>query len=69
MLLRQLYPGTSSQTTSMQIKGIAIKETQHLGGFDTYSPDIQQLEQDIWQQVAREILRENASLWERLAKL
>ncbi|MEA3308392.1 MAG: hypothetical protein U9Q70_02610 [Chloroflexota bacterium] len=69
MLLRRLYPETSSQTTSRQIKGIVIKETQYLAGFNSYSPDIQPSEQDIWQQVTREILRENASLWERLAKL
>ena len=33
------------------------------------SSAIQPAEQDTWSQVARKILQENASLWERLAEL
>lgn len=61
----------SAATLMGEINGLegTQKETPHLGSLDTGSLDTQQPEQDIWQQVAREILQENASLWERLAKL
>jgi hypothetical protein len=67
--VRDIYPGLSSQTTSIELESIIVKDSVNLGFFDVHSPVIQRPTRTSWEEAANEILQEHAELWERLSKL
>lgn len=65
--LQNVRPGFSSQTT-IKLESFIAKDSMTLNFFDACSPVIQR-PRNRWEKVAREVLRERAELWVRLAKL
>ncbi len=68
-LYMDIRPGPSSQTTSVRVENLVVKDSINLGFFDTNSPIIQSPARSSWEEAANEVLQEHAELWERLSKL
>jgi len=64
-----IYPGPSSQTTSVEIENLATNDSFNLGSSDATTPVIHARASSSWEDAAREVLQEYADLWKELSRL